>query len=246
MDLTGKRVLITAAAQGIGRASVEAYLAAGAEVIAADINQQALADLPGAQTVLLDVTDASAIQRLAAEIGPLDVLFNCAGVVHAGNILECPESDWAFALDLNVTAMYRMIRAFLPGMLAAGGGSIINMSSVASSLKGVPNRFAYCASKAAVIGLTKSVAADFVTQRIRCNAICPGTVESPSLQQRIIEQASREGRQQDEVYAAFTARQPMGRLGTPQEIAQLALYLGSDASAFTTGTTQIIDGGWSN
>ncbi|MHA6576403.1 SDR family oxidoreductase [Pseudomonas yamanorum] len=246
MDLTGKRVLITAAAQGIGRASVEAYLAAGAEVIAADINQQALAELPGAQTVLLDVTDASAIQRLAAEIGPLDVLFNCAGVVHAGNILECPESDWTFALDLNVTAMYRMIRAFLPGMLAAGGGSIINMSSVASSLKGVPNRFAYCASKAAVIGLTKSVAADFVTQRIRCNAICPGTVESPSLQQRIIEQASREGRQQDEVYAAFTARQPMGRLGTPQEIAQLALYLGSDASAFTTGTTQIIDGGWSN
>ncbi|NIL16677.1 SDR family oxidoreductase [Pseudomonas sp. AN3A02] len=246
MDLTGKRVLITAAAQGIGRASVEAYLAAGAEVIAADINQQALADLPGAQTVLLDVTDASAIQRLAAEIGPLDVLFNCAGVVHAGNILECPESDWTFALDLNVTAMYRMIRAFLPGMLAAGGGSIINMSSVASSLKGVPNRFAYCASKAAVIGLTKSVAADFVTQRIRCNAICPGTVESPSLQQRIIEQASREGRQQDVVYAAFTARQPMGRLGTPQEIAQLALYLGSDASAFTTGTTQIIDGGWSN
>ncbi|NVZ34009.1 SDR family oxidoreductase [Pseudomonas sp. A4002] len=246
MDLTGKRVLITAAAQGIGRASVEAYLTAGAEVIAADINQQALAGLPGAQTVVLDVTDASAIQRLAAEIGPLDVLFNCAGVVHAGNILECPESDWTFALDLNVTAMYRMIRAFLPGMLAAGGGSIINMSSVASSLKGVPNRFAYCASKAAVIGLTKSVAADFVTQRIRCNAICPGTVESPSLQQRIVEQASREGRQQDEVYAAFTARQPMGRLGTPQEIAQLALYLGSDASAFTTGTTQIIDGGWSN
>jgi len=246
MDLTGKRVLITAAAQGIGRASVEAYLAAGAEVIAADINQQALADLSGAQTVLLDVTDASAIQRLAAEIGPLDVLFNCAGVVHAGNILECPESDWTFALDLNVTAMYRMIRAFLPGMLAAGGGSIINMSSVASSLKGVPNRFAYCASKAAVIGLTKSVAADFVTQRIRCNAICPGTVESPSLQQRIVEQASREGRQQDEVYAAFTARQPMGRLGKPQEIAQLALYLGSDASAFTTGTTQVIDGGWSN
>jgi len=246
MDLTGKRVLITAAAQGIGRASVEAYLAAGAEVIAADINQQALANLPGTQTVVLDVTDASAIQRLAAEIGPLDVLFNCAGVVHAGNILECPESDWTFALDLNVTAMYRMIRAFLPGMLAAGGGSIINMSSVASSLKGVPNRFAYCASKAAVIGLTKSVAADFVTQRIRCNAICPGTVESPSLQQRIIEQASREGRQQDEVYAAFTARQPMGRLGAPQEIAQLALYLGSDASAFTTGTTQVIDGGWSN
>lgn len=246
MDLTGKRVLITAAAQGIGRASVEAYLAVGAEVIAADINQQALADLPGAQTVLLDVTDANAIQRLADQLGPLDVLFNCAGVVHAGTILECPEADWAFAMDLNVTAMYRMIRAFLPAMLAAGSGSIINMSSVASSLKGVPNRFAYCASKAAVIGLTKSVAADYVTQGIRCNAICPGTVESPSLQQRITEQARREGRQQDEVYAAFTARQPMGRLGTPQEIAQLALYLGSDASGFTTGTTQIIDGGWSN
>jgi len=246
MDLTGKRVLITAAAQGIGRASVEAYLAVGAEVIAADINQQALADLPGAQTVLLDVTDANAIQRLADQLGPLDVLFNCAGVVHAGTILECPEADWAFAMDLNVTAMYRMIRAFLPAMLAAGSGSIINMSSVASSLKGVPNRFAYCASKAAVIGLTKSVAADYVTQGIRCNAICPGTVESPSLQQRITEQAHREGRQQDEVYAAFTARQPMGRLGTPQEIAQLALYLGSDASGFTTGTTQIIDGGWSN
>ncbi|WP_350615767.1 SDR family oxidoreductase [Pseudomonas sp. HY7a-MNA-CIBAN-0227] len=246
MDLTGKRVLITAAAQGIGRASVEAYLAAGAEVFAADINQQTLADLPGARTVLLDVTDAAAIQRIAEQLGPLDVLFNCAGVVHAGNILECPESDWAFAMDLNVTAMYRMIRAFLPDMLAAGGGSIINMSSVASSIKGVPNRFAYCASKAAVIGLTRSVAADFVTQRIRCNAICPGTVESPSLHQRIAEQATREGRQQDEVYAAFTARQPMGRLGTPQEVAQLALYLGSDASAFTTGTTQIIDGGWSN
>ncbi|KAA0945561.1 SDR family oxidoreductase [Pseudomonas sp. ANT_H14] len=246
MDLTGKRVLITAAAQGIGRASVEAYLAAGAEVFAADINQQALADLPGARTVLLDVTDAAAIQRIAEQLGPLDVLFNCAGMVHAGNILECPESDWAFAMDLNVTAMYRMIRAFLPDMLAAGGGSIINMSSVASSIKGVPNRFAYCASKAAVIGLTRSVAADFVTQRIRCNAICPGTVESPSLHQRIAEQATREGRQQDEVYAAFTARQPMGRLGTPQEVAQLALYLGSDASAFTTGTTQIIDGGWSN
>jgi len=246
MDLTGKRVLITAAAQGIGRASVEAYLAAGANVIAADINQQALADLPGAQTVVLDVTDAGAVLRLADQLGPLDVLFNCAGVVHAGTILECPETDWAFAMDLNVTAMYRMIRAFLPAMLAAGSGSIINMSSVASSLKGVPNRFAYCASKAAVIGLTKSVAADYVTQGIRCNAICPGTVESPSLQQRITEQARREGRQQDEVYAAFTARQPMGRLGTPQEIAQLALYLGSDASGFTTGTTQIIDGGWSN
>ncbi len=174
------------------------------------------------------------------------MLFNCAGVVHSGTILECEEKDWNFALDLNVTAMYRMIRAFLPGMLGSGGGSIINMASVASSVKGVPNRFAYCASKGAVIGLTRSVAADFVSQNIRCNAICPGTVDSPSLRQRIREQAEREGRSVDEVYAAFAARQPMGRIGTAEEIAQLALYLGSSASGFTTGTAQIIDGGWSN
>ncbi len=246
MDLSGKRVLITAAAQGIGLASVQAYLAAGAEVFAADINATALAKLEGARTHLLDVTDAGAIERLAEEIGPLDVLFNCAGVVHSGNILECSEKDWNFALDLNVTAMYRMIRAFLPGMLSNGGGSIINMASVASAVKGVPNRFAYCASKGAVIGLTRSVAADFVSQNIRCNAICPGTVDSPSLRQRIREQAEREDRSVDEVYAAFAARQPMGRIGTPEEIAQLALYLGSSASGFTTGTAQIIDGGWSN
>ena len=220
MDLSGKRVLITAAAQGIGLASVQAYLAAGAEVFAADINATALAKLEGARTHLLDVTDAGAIERLAEEIGPLDVLFNCAGVVHSGNILECSEKDWNFALDLNVTAMYRMIRAFLPGMLSNGGGSIINMASVASAVKGVPNRFAYCASKGAVIGLTRSVAADFVSQNIRCNAICPGTVDSPSLRQRIREQAEREDRSVDEVYAAFAARQPMGRIGTPEEIAQ--------------------------
>ena len=246
MDLSGKRVLITAAAQGIGHASVQAYLAAGAEVFAADINAGALEALTGAQKIVLDVTDAAAIERLANELGPLDVLFNCAGVVHSGNILECSEKDWNFALDLNVTAMYRMIRAFLPGMLSNGGGSIINMASVASSVKGVPNRFAYCASKGAVIGLTRSVAADFVSQNIRCNAICPGTVDSPSLRQRIREQAEREGRSVDEVYAAFAARQPMGRIGTAEEIAQLALYLGSSASGFTTGTAQIIDGGWSN
>ena len=246
MDLSGKRVLITAAAQGIGLASVQAYLAAGAEVFAADINAAALDTLEGAQKILLDVTDAAAIERLANELGPLDVLFNCAGVVHSGNILECSEQDFSFALDLNVTAMYRMIRAFLPAMLSNGGGSIINMASVASSVKGVPNRFAYCASKGAVIGLTRSVAADFVSQNIRCNAICPGTVDSPSLRQRISEQAEREGRSTDEVYAAFAARQPMGRIGTAEEIAQLALYLGSSASGFTTGTAQIIDGGWSN
>lgn len=246
MDLSGKRVLITAGAQGIGLASVQAYLAAGAEVFAVDINAGALEALEGAHTHILDVTDASAIERLAQELGPLDVLFNCAGVVHSGNILECSEKDWAFALDLNVTAMYRMIRAFLPGMLANGGGSIINMASVASSVKGVPNRFAYCASKGAVIGLTRSVAADFVSQNIRCNAICPGTVDSPSLRQRISEQAQSESRSTAEVYAAFAARQPMGRIGTAEEIAQLALYLGSSASGFTTGTAQIIDGGWSN
>jgi len=246
MNLTGKRVLITAAAQGIGRASVEAYTAAGAQVIACDINAIALADLKDCTTHVLDVTDAGAIERLAKEIGTIDVLFNCAGTVHSGNILECSEADWAFAFDLNVTAMFHMIRAFLPGMLDNGGGSIINMSSVASSIKGVPNRFAYCASKAAVIGLTRSVAADFVTRNIRCNAICPGTVESPSLHQRIAEQARQEGRDEQEVHAAYAARQPLGRLGTPQEVAQLALYLGSDASNFTTGTAQIIDGGWSN
>ena len=246
MDLSGKRVLITAAAQGIGQASVQAYLAAGAEVFAADINAGALDALEGAHKHVLDVTDAAAIERLAKQLGPLDVLFNCAGVVHSGTILECEEKDWNFALNLNVTAMYRMIRAFLPGMLGSGGGSIINMASVASSVKGVPNRFAYTASKAAVIGLTKSVAADYVRQGIRCNAICPGTVDSPSLRQRIAEQALEQGRSEAEVYQAFVDRQPMGRIGSAEEIAQLALYLASDASSYTTGTVQVIDGGMSN
>ena len=246
MDLSGKRVLITAAAQGIGQATVQAYLAAGAEVFAADINASALDALEGAHKHLLNVTDAAAIARLAQELGPLDVLFNCAGVVHSGTILECDEQDWSFALDLNVTAMYRMIRAFLPGMLGNGGGSIINMASVASSVKGVPNRFAYTASKAAVIGLTKSVAADYVRQGIRCNAICPGTVDSPSLRQRIAEQALEQGRSEADVYQAFVDRQPMGRIGSAEEIAQLALYLASDASSYTTGTVQVIDGGMSN
>ena len=246
MDLSGKRVLITAAAQGIGLASVQAYLAAGAEVFAADINAAALDAIEGAQPHLLDVTDAAAIERLASKLGPLDVLFNCAGVVHSGNILECSEKDWNFALDLNVTAMDRMIRAILPGMLSSGGGSIINMASVASSVKGVPNRFAYTASKAAVIGLTKSVATDYISQGIRCNAICPGTVDSPSLRQRIAEQAREQGRSEAEVYQAFVARQPMGRIGSAEEIAQLVVYLASDASSYTTGTTQILDGGMSN
>ncbi|MDN3233714.1 MULTISPECIES: SDR family oxidoreductase [unclassified Pseudomonas] len=244
MSVAGKRVLVTAAAQGIGRASVLAFAEAGADVIAVDINATALAELPNVRTHVLDVTQPDAIQTLASELGAVDVLFNCAGYVHSGTILDCDEDAWKFSFDLNVTAMYRMIRAFLPAMIENGGGSIINMSSVASSVKGVPNRFAYCASKAAVLGLTKSVAADFVAKGIRCNAICPGTVDSPSLRQRIAAQAQQEGRAEDEVYAAFVSRQPMGRIGKPEEIAALALYLGSEASGFTTGTINVIDGGW--
>ncbi|QTO56272.1 SDR family oxidoreductase (plasmid) [Duffyella gerundensis] len=246
MNLAGKKVLITAAGQGIGFNTATLFAREGAEVIATDINISALEGIPGITPRLLDVTDAQAIAALAAQSGPLDVLFNCAGVVHSGDILTCSEQEWQFALDLNVTAMFRMIRAFLPAMLAHNRGSVINMSSVASSIKGVPNRFAYSASKAAVIGLTRSVAADYVTRGIRCNAICPGTVESPSLRQRIAAQAQAEGRSEAEVYDAFVARQPIGRIGKTEEIAQLALYLASDASSYTTGTVQIIDGGWSN
>ncbi|EPJ95416.1 SDR family oxidoreductase [Pseudomonas psychrophila] len=246
MNLANKRVLITAAAQGIGRASVLAFRDAGAQVIATDLNIEALHDIPGIQTLSLDVTRASDIDAISQQVANVDVLFNCAGYVHSGAVLDCDEQAWQFSFDLNVTAMYRMIRAFLPGMLSNGGGSIINMASVASSVKGVPNRFAYTASKAAVIGLTKSVAADYVRQGIRCNAICPGTVDSPSLRQRIAQQALEQGRSEAEVYQAFVDRQPMGRIGHAEEIAQLALYLASDASSYTTGTTQVIDGGMSN
>lgn len=246
MSLEGKKVLITAAGQGIGFNTATLFAREGAEVIATDINISALRDIPGITPRLLDVTDPRAIAALAEETGALDVLFNCAGVVHSGDILTCTEREWQFALDLNVTAMFHMIRAFLPAMLERNSGSVINMSSVASSIKGVPNRFAYSASKAAVIGLTRSVAADYVTRGIRCNAICPGTVESPSLRQRIAAQAQAEGRSEEEVYAAFVSRQPIGRIGKTEEIAQLALYLASDASSYTTGTVQIIDGGWSN
>ncbi len=246
MNLTGKRVLITAAGQGIGFNTATLFASKGAEVIATDININPLHDIAGIKARMLDVTDPLAIKAAAADIGPIDVLFNCAGVVHSGDILSCNEQEWQFALDLNVTAMFHTIRAFLPAMLARSGGSIINMSSVASSVKGVPNRFAYSASKAAVIGLTRSVAADYVTRGIRCNAICPGTVESPSLHQRIATQAKAEGRSENEVYQAFVARQPIGRIGKTAEIAQLALYLASDASSYTTGTINIIDGGWSN
>jgi len=246
MDLTGKRVLITAAGQGIGFTTATLFAKQGAEVIATDINIEQLHGIAGIHPQVLNVTDPQAISQIAADIGPIDVLFNCAGVVHSGDILTCTEREWQFALDLNVSAMFHMIRAFLPAMLERQSGSIINMSSVASSIKGVPNRFAYSASKAAVIGLTRSVAADYVTRGIRCNAICPGTVESPSLRQRIAAQAEAEGRSEEEVYKAFVARQPIGRIGKTEEIAQLALYLASDASSYTTGTVQIIDGGWSN
>ncbi len=237
--LTGETCLVTAAGQGIGRATVLAFLAEGATVWATDLNAQAVSSVAGVNARRLDVTDGGAITELVAEIGDLDVLFNCAGFVHAGTVLDCTDADWDFAFDLNARAQFRLIRAALPNMLARGGGSIINMSSVASSIKGVPNRFAYCASKAAVIGLTKSVAADFVTHGIRCNAICPGTVDSPSLHDRLRATGDYEKAMQD-----FIARQPMGCIGQPAEIAALAVYLASDDSAFTTGQTHIIDGGW--
>ncbi|VVE56635.1 SDR family oxidoreductase [Pandoraea anhela] len=247
--LAGKTAVMTAAAQGIGRACVEAYLREGARVIATDLNADALAQLDEHANLVrrpLDVTDGAAVNALAGELGAIDVLFNCAGFVHHGSILECDEAAWDFSFDLNVKSMYRTTRAFLPAMLAAGGGAIINMSSAASSVKGVANRCVYGTSKAAVIGLTKSVAADFVARGIRCNAICPGTVESPSLRQRIATQADASGTSLTAVRDQFVARQPMGRVGTPEEIAALAVYLGSDESSFTTGAIHLIDGGWSN
>jgi len=238
--LNGKTVLITAAAQGIGRASAEAFAAAGAQVIATDVNESKLADVAGRERIdihRLDVLDSGAVDGVIGRIGPIDVLFNCAGVVHSGTILECSDRDLDFALDLNVKAMVRTIRAVLPGMLERRDGVIINMASVASSVKGVPNRFAYSASKAAVIGLTKSVAADYVAQGIRCNAICPGTVDSPSLQDRL-----RAGGDYEAARAAFVARQPIGRIGQPNEIADLVLYLAT--ATYTTGQILVIDGGW--
>jgi 2-keto-3-deoxy-L-fuconate dehydrogenase len=241
--LSGKRALITAAAQGIGEATARAFAAEGAEVVATDIAGDRLARLgsvPGITTRLLDVTRSEAVLGAAREVGAVDVLFNCAGFVHQGTILECREEDVDFTLDLNVKSMYRTIRAFLPGMLEAGGGSIINMSSIASALRGVPARFAYTTSKAAIIGLTKAVAADYVARGIRCNAICPGTVDTPSLHERIGTAANPVAAR-----AAFVARQPMGRLGRPEEIAAAAVYLASDESAFITGVTLSIDGGWS-
>lgn len=236
--LVGKKAVVTAAGQGIGRATAELFAAEGAEVIATDRDGERLAGLAGCRTEVLDVTDGDAIRDFAARTGGIDVLFNCAGWVHHGTILDCDEAALEASWDINVRSMYRMIRAFLPAMLARGGGSIINMSSVASSIKGVPDRFAYSTTKAAVIGLTKSVARDFVDRGIRCNAVCPGTVDTPSLHERM-----RALGDYEKAYRAFVARQPMGRLGRPEEIAWLVLYLASDESAYTTGTIHIIDGG---
>ena len=239
--LQGKKALITAAAQGIGRASALAFAREGAQVVATDVNEAKLRELagtPGIAIRRLDVTDKVAIEACAAEVGAVDVLFNCAGYVAGGTILECDDKAWDFSNDINVRAMFWMTRAFLPAMIANGGGSIVNMSSVASSVKGVINRFVYGTTKAAVIGMTKSVAADFIKQNIRCNAICPGTVQTPSLDDRINSAADPV-----EARKAFIARQPLGRLGSAEEIAALAVYLASDESAYTTGTINVIDGG---
>jgi 2-keto-3-deoxy-L-fuconate dehydrogenase len=237
--LAGKIALITAAGQGIGRATAELFAREGAEVIATDISAEALSGLSDLTTEGLDVTDPAAIALVAERYPGVDVLFNCAGYVHAGTILECDDEAFARSVNINVTSMVRMIRAFLPGMLERGRGNIINMSSIASSVKGIPNRFAYTTTKAAVVGLTKSVAADYVGRGIRCNAICPGTVETPSLLQRL-----RDTGDFETAYREFNQRQAMGRLGRSEEIAALALYLASDESAFTTGQTHVIDGGW--
>ena len=239
--LAGKTILLTAAAQGIGRASALAFADEGARVTATDINEEKLAELSGIDGIEarpLDVTDPAAIEATAREVGAPDVLFNCAGFVHHGSILSTGEDEWRFNIALNVDSMYRMIRAFLPGMIERGGGSIINMSSVASSIRGLPNRFVYGTTKAAVIGLTKSVAADYIRDGIRCNCICPGTVETPSLEDRIAAFDDPVQARKD-----FIARQPLGRIGTAEEIASLTVWLASDESTYATGTAFVVDGG---
>ena len=246
--LKGRIAVVTAAGQGIGRAIAEAFVAEGAEVFASDLDRGKLADLEGARTADLDVRSTPAVQVYAAETGPIDILVNVAGFVHHGTVLECSEDDWDFSFDLNVKSMHRTINAFLPGMLGRAAetgkaGSIINLSSGASSLKGAPYRYVYGTTKAAVIGLTKSVAVDFIRKGIRCNAICPGTVQSPSLDTRIDELGNRMGGREKAI-EMFVARQPMGRLGEAAEVAALAVYLASDESSFTTGTAIPIDGGW--
>jgi 2-keto-3-deoxy-L-fuconate dehydrogenase len=247
--LEGKRAFLTAAGQGIGRATAEAFAREGAEVIATDLDRSKLDGLRAARLEALDVRSTDAVNALAASVGPIDVLFNCAGFVHHGTVLDCSEADWDFSFDLNVKSMHRTIKAFLPGMLerAAGRGkssSIINIASGASSVRGIPNRYVYGATKAAVIGLTKAVAADFIRKGLRCNAICPGTVLSPSLEQRI-EALGKEVGGREKALEMFVARQPMGRLGTAEEMAAVAVYLASDESDFTTGITISPDGGFS-
>ena len=246
--LAGKTAFVTAAGQGIGRATAEAFAREGARVIATDLNVALLAGLqgqPGVTVEKLDALDAAAIADAARRHPDVDILFNAAGFVHHGTVLDCTEDEWDFAFNLNVRSMYRTIKAFLPGMLARKSGSIINISSGASSIKAAANRFVYAATKAAVIGLTKSVAIDYIKDGVRCNAICPGTVESPSLRDRMAALSAKSGQTYEQVEAMFVGRQPMGRLGTAEEIAAMALYLASDESRFTTGTTALVDGGWS-
>ena len=243
--LKGKTALVTAAGQGIGRAIAAAFLAEDAKVIATDLDVAKVQDLKGADTRMLDVRSTPEVEALAKAAGPIDVLVNCAGYVHQGTVLGCSESDWDFSFDLNVKSMHRTIRAFIPGMLEKGGGSIINISSVVSSVKGLPNRYAYGATKAAVIGLTKAVAADFIKKGIRANAVCPGTIQSPSLDERIAALMKQTGKSERQIRQDFVDRQPIGRLGTAEEIAALVVYLASDECAYTTGAIHMIDGGFS-
>jgi 2-keto-3-deoxy-L-fuconate dehydrogenase len=242
--LNGKTAFITAAAAGIGRASAELFVAEGAKVIATDIDEAKLVGLKGATVRTLDVRSSDAVSAMAKEVGPVDILLNCAGWVHHGTVLDCSEEDWDRSFDLNVKSMHRTIKAFLPGMLQKGAGSIVNIASGASSVRGIPFRYAYGATKAAVVGLTKAVAADFIKKGVRANAICPGTIDTPSLDQRIATLAQQSGQPIDKVRQDFIDRQPMGRLGTAQEIAYLALYLASDESSYTTGQIHLSDGGF--
>jgi 2-keto-3-deoxy-L-fuconate dehydrogenase len=246
--LAGKTAFLTAAGAGIGRATAIAFAREGARVIATDLKPELMDNLrgiPGIEIEKLDALDAAAIADAAVRHPDVDVLFNAAGYVHHGTVLDCTEEQWDFAFNLNARSMFRTIKAFVPGMLSRGRGSIVNIASGASSVRGAPNRFVYGASKAAVIGLTKAVAIDYIRQGVRCNAICPGTIESPSLRDRIAALSASSGKSLEEVEGMFIARQPMGRLGTAEEVAALALHLASDESGFTTGTTAIVDGGWS-